>query len=99
MVTGETRTADGVGGMATDSFITGIMWSSLAVLAFPGGGVGAGGHGQAGAGGGATHMDITATLIRTTAAMVIPTMVTAMHTVASTSLGTDTAASASLSPA
>src|SRR5438876_7265287 len=83
--------------MATDSSMRGPMSSSSEALAFPGGGVGAGVHGQAGDGAGATHMDITATVIRTTAAMVIPTMVTAMDTVASTSLSTDTAASTSLS--
>ena len=78
VATGETGTADGVGGMATDGGIPGIMWSLLAIMAFPGGGVGAGVHGLTGEAAGATRMDITATVIPTTAAMVILTMVTAM---------------------
>jgi peptidoglycan DL-endopeptidase CwlO len=92
VATGEIGTADGVGGTATDGGIPGIMWCSLAILAFPGGGVGAGVRGLAGDGAGATRMDITATVTRTTAAMV-----TAMETVASTSLSTETVASPSLS--
>ena len=63
VVIGGIRTAVGVGGMAIDGVTQGIMWSSLAVLAFPGGGVGAGVHGLAGDG--ATRMDITGTVTRT----------------------------------
>ena len=75
VVIGGIRTAVGVGGMAIDGVTQGIMWSSLAVLAFPGGGVGAGVHGLAGDG--ATRMDITGTVTRTTA---LATMATAMDT-------------------
>ena len=85
VATGETGTADGVGGMAADGGIPGIMWSLLAIMVFRGGGVGAGVHGLTGEAAGVTRMDITATAIPTTAAMVILTMVTAMVTAASTS--------------
>jgi len=97
VVTGEIRTADGVGGMATDLSMRGTTSSSSEALAFPGGGVGDGVHGLAGDGAGATRMDITATVIPTTAAMVLLTMVMAMDTAASTNLSTDTVASPSLS--
>lgn len=90
-VIGETTMANGVGGTGTDGVIPTIMWSSSAILAFLGGGVGAGAHGQAGAGD--IRTDITAMAILTTAAGVIPTMVTAMGMV----MATDTAQSTSLS--
>ncbi len=91
-VIGEIRMANGVGGMATGGFIPGRMSCSLAILAFPGGGVGAGARGPAGDGAAAIRMDITATAILTTAAMVTRIMVTAMDTVPSTSLSMETAA-------
>jgi hypothetical protein len=48
MVTiGGIRTANGVGGMATGGVIPDLVLSSLAILAFRGGGVGAGVHGRA----------------------------------------------------
>jgi hypothetical protein len=48
MVTiGGIRTVNGVGGMATGGVIPDLVLSSLAILAFRGGGVGAGVHGRA----------------------------------------------------
>ena len=86
-VTGEIRMGGGVGGMATDSFTPGLTLFSSVILAFPGGGVGAGARGQVGDG--VTRMDmedmdITVMTIPTTAAVVIPTMATAMGTVMAT---------------
>ena len=47
LVIGEIRMANGDGGTGTGGVIPAIMWSSLAILAFPGGGVGAGARGPA----------------------------------------------------
>ena len=99
-VTGEIRMANGDGGMGTGGVIPGLMWFSSVILAFPGGGVGAGAHGQVTDG--VTHMDmedmdITVMTIPTTAAVVTPTTVTAttdtaMDTEPSTNLSTAVAA-------
>src|ERR1044071_6458570 len=67
---GGIRTANGVGGMATNGVMPGLMLSSLAILAFRGGGVGAGVHGRAGD----ILMDITAMAIRTTATRTMATV-------------------------
>ena len=90
LVIGEIRMANGGGGTGTGGVIPAIMWSSLAILAFPGGGVGAGARGPAGV----IPMDITGTAILTTAAMIIPIMVTATDTVPSTSTSLSTEAAA-----
>ena len=90
--TGKIRTADGVGGTATGGVIPAITSCSLAILAFRGGGAGAGALGQA-AGAGDTRTVITATVILTTvAAMATRTTVTATDTAPSTSLTTEIAA-------
>jgi hypothetical protein len=82
MVTiGGIRTANGVGGMATSGVIPDLVLSSLAILAFRGGGVGAGVHGRAA---GDTLTGTTAMATRTPAtvmaamAMVTTATVTAM---------------------
>jgi hypothetical protein len=92
LVIGEITMVNGGGGTGTGGVIPAIMWSSLAILAFPGGGVGAGARGPAGAG--VIPMDITGTAILTTAAMIIPIMVTATDTVPSTSTSLSTEAAA-----
>ena len=76
--------ADGVGGMAVDGGSRPLTLSSLAVLAFHGGGPGAGVHG-AGAGvhhragdGRVTLMDLTAT-VPNTATMAMEILATAME--------------------
>jgi hypothetical protein len=79
IIIGEIRTVDGVGGMVTGGVSQGITSYSSAVLAFRGGGVGAGALGQAEDGDirMATVTVIMAMVIPTTAvAMVIPTMAT-----------------------
>ena len=85
--------------METGGVIPVRMWCSSAILAFPGGGVGAGARGQVTDG--VTHMDmedmdITATATPTTAAVVIPTMGTATVT---TDTAMDTQPSTNLSTA
>jgi hypothetical protein len=99
-VTGKIRMGDGDGGMGTNGVIHGLMWCSLATLAFPGGGVGAGVRGPAGAGIIRTGTDITATAILTTGTAT-HTTATEMDTARSTSTdstedGTETAANPEL---
>jgi hypothetical protein len=89
VVIGEITMANGVGGTVTDGVIRGPTWCSSAILGFPGGGVGAGAHGQAA---GDIPTDIMATAIPITAAtVVIPTMDTAVGMVmeADTALNTN----------
>jgi hypothetical protein len=74
---GGIRTANGVGGMATNGVMPSLMLSSLAILAFRGGGVGAGVHGRAGD----ILMDITAMVIRTTATRTMATVMAMVTTV------------------
>ena len=89
--TGEIRTANGVGGTATSGVIPGTTWCSLVILAFHGGGAGAGALGQA-AGAGDTRTVITATVILTTVAATATAIVTATDMAPSTSLSTGVAA-------
>lgn len=98
-VTGKIRTANGDGGMGTSGVIPGITSSSLATLAFPGGGAGAGVPGPAGAGVIRTVTDIMVTAIPTMAATVIHTTATEMDTARSISRimgSTETAANPEL---
>lgn len=94
LVIGEIRMANGDGGTGTGGVIPAIMWSSLAILAFPGGGVGAGARGPAGVEVIRTDMDITATEILITVATVIPIMGTATDTAPSTNISLSTEAAA-----
>jgi hypothetical protein len=90
-VIGEIPMANGVGGTATGGVIPGTTWCSLAILAFRGGGVGAGALGQ-GAGAadtGDTPTVITATVTATAMAMA---MDMATDTAPNTSLSTEIAA-------
>jgi len=89
--TGKIRTADGVGGTATGGVIPAITSCSLAVLAFRGGGAGAGALGQA-VGAGDIHTVTTATVILTTVAATATAIVTATDMAPSTSLSTGVAA-------
>ena len=81
--------ADGVGGMAVDGGSPRLTLSSLAVLAFHGGGAGAGVPGQAGDG-----LDPTATApptVTTGMAMEIPATVMGMATDLATAMQANTA--------
>ena len=90
--TGKIRTADGVGGTATSGVIPAITSCSLAILAFRGGGAGAGALGQAVGAGEDIPTVTTATVILTTVAATDTAMVTATDTAPSTSLSTGVAA-------
>jgi hypothetical protein len=103
---GKTRTENGVGGTGTDGVIPITMSCSLATLAFPGGGAGAGARGQVGAGDTAitamaTHITVATAILTTVMGMATGTvtrtvMATEMDTAPNTNLAMAIAANPEL---